>query len=234
MKKTILGLGFTAAFCFAASAQASFLIDIDTDGLDDGPWTPHANFSFGGDTTTASTSIKATGVAGLAGADSLFGGDASLGPDTYQVTYNPGLDGDNANLTGVSLNSEGDIGGPLAGATGDYNIYATWPATNNVNTANNGLVNFTVDDGVGTVFTVQLSQNTVQDDDGDGFGGNEWIYLGTATLDASTTYTLKQEATGNSFVSMRAAGYLFDAVPEPASLGLMGLGGLAMLSRQRR
>jgi hypothetical protein len=234
MRRFFLGLGCAASLCLATSAQASFIIDIDTDTLDDGPIAYHPNFSFGGDTTTASTSAKSTAV-GLAQADSIFGGDGVNFPDTYQVTYEPGVDGDNINLAGQALNDEGDLGSAIvAGGSGEYRIYATWPATNNVS---GGLVTFTLTDGNSNLFSVQINQNTAQGfinpTDGLLYSGNEWIYVGTATLDAGTEYTLRQEAGSNTFVSMRAAGYLFDAVPEPASLGLMGMGGLALLSRKR-
>ena len=230
MKIMKVGLGCAAALCFAASANAAFIIDIDTDGADDGPITYNANFAFGGDTTTASTSAKSTAV-GHNQADSIFGGDGSASPDTYLGLYTPALDGDNVNLAGQALNTEGDIGGALAaGASGEYRVYATWPNTSNVS---GGLTTFRLNDGVGDLFNVQLDQNTVQDEELDG-AGHEWIFLGTATLDANTAYTLYQEAGTNSFVSMRASAYLFDAVPEPATAGLMGLGSMLMLSRKRR
>lgn len=229
MRKLLLGLGCAASLCVATSAQAAFLIEIDTDGADDAVLTFSPNFSFGGDTTTASQSAASLAV-GMNGGDSIFGGNGSNSPDTYRAHYTPAVDGDNINLTGQLLNTEGDNGGALvAGGSGTYRIYATWPATQNVS---GGLTTFALSDGVTDLFSVQLDQNTIQDEEADG-GGNEWIYLGTAVLDANTAYTLRQEAGGNTFVSMRAAGYLFDAVPEPASLGLMGMGGLLLLSRKR-
>ena len=59
-----------------STAQAGYIIEIDTDGADDGVLTYNADFSFGGDTTTASQSATAT-VFGATGGDSIFGGDGS-------------------------------------------------------------------------------------------------------------------------------------------------------------
>lgn len=238
MRKLLLGLGCAASFCVATSAQAAFLVDIDIDGADDGPITYHPNFSFGGDTTTASTSSKSTAV-GHNQADSIFGGDGANFPDTYLVTYHPAVDGDSIDLSGQALNVWGDVGSSIvAGGSGDYAIYATWPHTNNVSDT---ATTFTLGEAAGDLASVTLNQNAAvppRDVTGDGNpdpgSGGEWIYLFTVTLDANTEYTLRQEAGTNTFVSMRASGYLFDAVPEPASLGLMGIGGLALLSRKRR
>ena len=241
MFKTILGLGCAAAmFMASSSAQAGYVLEVDTDGADNGALAFNPNFGFGGDTTTASQSIFSTG-AGLTGGDSIFGGDGSAF-DTYTYSYTPAVDGDNNGtnpVAGQVLNQFGTLGsGVAAGGSGDYDVYAIWPHTNNIS---GGLTTYTLADGVNTLFSVQIDQNNAappRDVDGDlvvdpGSGG-EWIFLGTATLDANTAYTLTQESGAATFVSMRSAGILFDAVPEPASLGLMGLGGLAILGRKRR
>lgn len=237
MRELLLALGCAASLGVASSAQAAFLVEIDTDGADDGVLTYHPNFSFGGDTTTASQSSPSSAV-GLNGADSIFGGNGTNFPDTYQAKYTPAIDGDSIDLSGQALNVWGDVGSSIvAGGSGDYAIYATWPHTNNVS---GNPITFTLGEAAGDLATVSLNQNSAvpqRDVTGDGIpdpgSGGEWIYLFTVTLDANTEYTLRQEAGTNSFVSMRASGYLFDAVPEPASLGLMGMGGLVLLSRKR-
>jgi PEP-CTERM motif len=232
MKKTIFGLGCATAVLMASSAQAAWVMDVDIDGLDDGPVTLNPNFGFNADTGSFGFSSSASNAVGHNAADSIASGGATLGPDTYITTYTPAVDGDNVNVAGLALNDEGDVGGALlAGGSSLYRIYATWPTTNNVS---GGLTTFALNDGIGDLFNIQLDQNTVQDTDGDGSAGDEWIFLGEVTLDANTTYTLTQNSSANTFVSMRLSGYLFDAVPEPASLGLMGIGGLALLSRKRR
>ncbi|WP_428389607.1 PEP-CTERM sorting domain-containing protein [Mucisphaera sp.] len=218
MKK--FALATVASLAFAGAAQAAFIVEVDVDGLDDGPFTPSANFAFGGDTTTASTSIAGTAV-GLTGGDSLFGGNGTA-VDTYTYSYTPGVDADNLVLApGTALNNAGSFATGLAGGASDvYTIYATWPATTNVS---GGDVTFTLEgsDSSSQVLAV-LDQN-----------GNDgtWVKLGSAPLTAGVTYTVVQESGAATFVSMRAAAVMFE-VPEPASAALLGLGGLAALRRR--
>ncbi|QDV77399.1 hypothetical protein [Botrimarina mediterranea] len=203
-------------------ANAAFLIEIDTDGADDGPFTPSPNFSFGGDTTTASSSIASPTV-GLTGGDSIFGGDGVNDPDTYLYRYAPGVDADNLALaTGTALNDDGDFAfGLTGGVSGAYRVYATWPETTNVS---GGDTTFTLSEVGGDLFSVSLDQNNT---------GGEWILLGEANLSAGVVYTLAQTAGSNTFVSMRASAAMFERVPEPtsvaltfgAAIGLLGLRG---------
>ena len=87
---------------FAVRSEAAFLIQIDTDGLDDGVLTYNSHFTFGGDTTTASQSAPSTAY-GLSAADSIFGGDGVAEPDTYVYRYNPTSDADNLATAGIEL-----------------------------------------------------------------------------------------------------------------------------------
>lgn len=222
---------FVAMFIAAASyqmADASYVLEIDIDGEDDGSLTFNPNFAFGGDTSTASQSVLSSAV-GMTGGDSIFGGDGTNFPDTYLYTYTPGTDGSNRTFAaGTPLNDAGDESrGIEAGISGFYDVYATWPSTDNVS---GGLTTFELSDGRSTLFSVEIDQN------GD---GDEWILLGNAFLDAETTYTLSQRAGANTFVSMRAAGVLFDvtAVPEPGSIAFLSaitLAGGCVLGRRRR
>ncbi len=223
MRTWITTLTCAALVWTGATAHAAFVVEIDTDGADDGVLTFSPNFGFGGDTTTASQSAASAAV-GLTGGDSIFGGDGDAEPDTYLYTYDLDVDGDNLALTaGTALNDDGDTASGLtAGGSGPYNVYATWPFTENVSGGNTTFV--LTDDMANELLNVSLDQNGL---------GDEWVLLGSVNLDAARTYTLSQEAGSNSFVSMRSAAVMFDAVPEPASVALLGLGGLVALARRR-
>lgn len=238
MRQTLLLATVLSAIAIATPSWAAFVIEIDTDGADDGPITYNSNFAFGGDTTTASTS-SAANVVGLTGADSIFGGDGSAQADTYTYRYTPGVDGDNTVLaSGTPLNDDGDFAtGLVAGGSGTYNVYAAWPITNNVS---GGLTNFRLEDSMGaSLFTTAVNQNSVNGfvdpANGQTFAGGEWVLVGTADLLADETYTLFQETSNNTFVSMRASGVLFDqtTVPEPGTLALGGLAAAGMLVFRR-
>lgn len=239
--KVKLALSLFAAVVYASTASAGYVLEVDTDGADDGVLTYHPNFSFGGDTTTASQSSLSTAV-GMTGGDSIFGGDGSSFPDTYVYTYTPSVDGDNNGtnpVAGQVLNQYGTLGSALAaGASGFYSIYATWPHTSNVS---GGGTTYTLSDTNGTVAAITIDQNSAappRDVTGDGVpdagSGGEWIPLFTALLDANTTYTLTQEAGSNTFVSTRSAGILFDrVVPEPTGIVMACLAGLALACRRK-
>lgn len=207
-------------------AQASFLLEIDTDGLDDGALTFNPNFSFGGDTTTASQSNPSTAF-GLSGGDSIFGGNGLNQPDTYVYTYTPSVDADN-----LSLPAGTDLGGGLlasglaGGAPGVYAVYATWPISSNVSGGDTLFSAATAGDAFATTF----------DQNGAGAGtGHQWYKMGEITWSSGTITMTQQPTGGNTFVSMRAAAVLFEAIPEPSTLALLGLGLLAAAgSRSRR
>ena len=160
--RLVVGL---CALLMGTAAHGAFIFIIDIDGADDGPITYNSNFSFGGDTTTASTSV-ASSAFGMSG-DSIFGGDGSALPDTYVYTYTPGIDGDNLVLTpGQDLGSGNFASGAVAGGLGLYNVYATWPFTTNVSGGNTQYQLVTA--GVLPVITT-LNQNNQ---------GNTWVLLG--------------------------------------------------------
>lgn len=257
MRSTRTLLCFSASVLMAPAAFGAFVIEPDIDGLDDALFTPSPNFSFGGDTTTASTSIamrsgptgSTTPLIGTTGGDSLFGGDGVALPDTYLYSYTPGVDGSNRSLpAGASLNDDGDVAfGLPGGATGTYRVYATWPQSQN---NSGGPVRYTLNNGATDIATVDVIQNEDVDllffpnannvgvpagsrgVDGN-LQGNEWFFLFEVDLDSSTAYSLSQSPTvANSFVSMRSGGVLFQLIPEPAA-GLLALAGLALAPRRR-
>lgn len=224
---SLLCLAAGCAALAATSAQAAFLIEIDTDGADDGVLTYNSHFTFGGDTMTASQS-SASSAFGLTGGDSIFGGDGVNDPDTYVYRYDPTTDADNLNTAGQALGVRLD-GTPVAGsgnvggAAGPYRVYAAWPFTTNVNAAG---VTYTAVSGANS-FSVLVDQNdpAIQ-------GG--WVYLGDIDYDGSSGIILTQEAEVNSFVSMRSAAVMFEPVPEPTAVLLTSLAAAAALARRRQ
>lgn len=227
-------LSLAIAFTWTSLASAAFLIEIDTDGLDDGPIVYNPHFTFGGDTTIASTSV-ASAAFGLTPADSIFGGDGASEPDTYVYRYDPTSDADNLVTTGIPLgvdlvgaNVSGT--GKTGGAAGDYWVYAAWPATSNVS---GGLTRYTVTSGANSFF-VDVDQNTANDPDGDDFG-DVWVRLGAISYDGSSGIIVTQMPTAaNSFVSMRAAALLFEPTPEPATSVLFLCGAIGLVALRRR
>jgi len=237
---TIVSIGlFTAG-----TGNAAFVVAVDLDPVDDGPISPHPNFSFGGDTTTASDSTPSAAV-GLGAHSSLFGGNGNLFPDTYVVSYTPGTDNDNYSLAaGALLGSSTGFGtetssGLTGGVSGSYKVYITVPSSGNVTSTSTATA---TGDFMSTVVVSGLNLNDggtgVDLDPGPAFVGgavNAWYLLGTVDLTAGNTYTMTLESTGgNTFVSQRLAGVMWEPVPEPSSAALLGLGTFVLIGRRRR
>lgn len=221
MKKGLF-CAFAAIAIGGATTEAAFLIEVDTDGADDAVLTFSPNFSFGGDTTTASQSSPSSAF-GMSGGDSIFGGNGSAF-DTYVFSYDPSVDADNLAITaGTDLGSGNLASGITGGAPGVYSVYVTWPFTANVS---GGPTNFSVTTA-GDSFSTSLDQNA-----GGAGAGNEWFLLGDINWTGGAI-TLTQESTAATFVSMRSAGALFEAIPEPAS-GVLALFAAGLLGARRR
>lgn len=216
----------------APLAQAARIISIDTDGSNNGSVTYNPDFSFGGDTTTAvASSLQATAF-GLPTGDSIYGGDGSSFPDTYVYTYSPLTQTDNLALSaGINLGTGPLSTGLTGGIAGFYNVYAVWPNPSGGVTGGNTSYSITANGVFQT--SVSVNQNSVYD---------QWVYLATIAYSGLGNIVVTQTSSSNTFVSMRAAGMLFERsstrnpVPEPSTwlLMLSGLAGVAMLRRKVR
>lgn len=231
MKRLQIGCTLLAMTLLVSAAQAAYLLEIDTDGMDDGVLTYHPGFSYGGDTTTASQSSPSSAF-GMNGGDSIFGGDGTAEPDTYVYAYNPSAQADNlAVAPGTDLGEGNTASGRVGGGPGSYDVYATWPFTSNVS---GGLTTFDAATA-GDSFQEVLNQNDVDliapVPDG---RGHVWVYLGSINY-TSGDIVVSQSSGSNSFVSMRAAGMLFErTVPEPSSIVFACFAGFSALLTVRR
>lgn len=212
-----------AVLAIAAPVQAEFLVEAHSSGL------ANANFAFGGDTTTASASIPSEAI-GLTATNSLYSGDGVNFGDTYVYSYTPGTDADNLTIpVGTDLGN-GDLATGLpGGGSGLYNVYITWPASTNVNPAGCSLT--ITSDGTDIV-----RDPVDMNDGGTGTpgGNNAWYLIADGIeLTQGNTYTVTQVANVNSWVSMRSHGVMWEAVPEPISLSLLGFGALFIHRRRR-
>ena len=118
--------------------------------------------------------------------------------------------------------------GLTGGGPGLYFVYATWPHSSNVS---GGDTRFT---------TTTTGDSSVIDFDqtGGGIGtGHYWYKVGEVNWSSGPITVTMEPTVQNSFVSMRAAGMLFELerpIPEPSVIALLGLGTLFVAARRRR
>ena len=206
MKRHLAAALIAMSFHLLPMARGAYLIEIDTDGLDDGNFAWNPDFSLGGDTTTAYQSIKATTIC-LTGGDSIYGGNGTQ--DTYIYSYAPDAQADNQYLdSGMALGDGNFATGAFGGGPGRYAVYATWPTTTNVT---GGLTNFQIVTA-GDSASFSIDQNTK---------GNVWVKVGEVDY-TSGPITVTQTPTTSTSVSMRASGVLFELLSGSGTGGYDG------------
>ena len=199
-------------------AQAALIVETHESGK------AFANFS-----GTPRYSTATSGAIGLTATSTAYGNTEDF-PDTYVFSYTLGTDADNTAIAAGTDLGNGDLAtGLTGGGSGFYNVYTSWPASTSVG---GGPAIFTVTYDGGTVVT-SWDQNTGMS--GNPGGTDAWLLIAEGIfLSEGSTYTVTQDATSDAWTSMRSAGVMWEAVPEPATLALLGLGGLLLRSRRRR
>jgi hypothetical protein len=216
------------AVLLTAPVRAAFIVEPDTDGADDGIITYNTHLTFGNGQTAASQSVPGTAL-GLTGGDSIFGGNSPT-VDQYIYSYTPGADADNHAFTaGLALGNGSIASGLTGGGSGLYNVYACWPNTANISDNGATPTSYTAtSDGPDVVTGIN------QDEDTNGaIVGGPWVLIGTVQLTAGQTYQVIQTAPNTLFTSMRSAGVMWEAVPEPSGISMLLLSVTALLRRQR-
>lgn len=223
------------AAVFILPVRAAFMVETHSSGRG------YTNFVGTGPsyTTTQSTAP------GLDATHSAFGGTA-VAPqmDTYTFSYTPGVDADNWDVPQYKYFGNGLYTTNLPGGqTGYYNVYITWPASTNVS----ALCDIIITSAGGPITLLNINMNTggtsalaeslVPDPlPGTVFlgGNNAWLKIASdVLLTAGTTYTVTQITHENTYVSMRSSAVMweFSAIPEPATIMLLGWGMMALRRR---
>ncbi|UCG50131.1 MAG: PEP-CTERM sorting domain-containing protein [Phycisphaerales bacterium] len=221
MKRSVILIGAVcmAGLIFAADVHGAFVVELHPDG-----WA-FANFS---GSPRYSAYAKASLAVGCTTFGSGFGSTADP-PDVYEFSYLLGTDADNVPLAAGTDLGNGNLASGLAGGgTGLYNVYITWPASTNVDPSGCDIV--VTSDGADIVLE-GLDMNT----GGTGAPGanDAWLLIAeNVQLTAGNTYTVTQTANSDAYVSLRGHGVMWEAVPEPCTIGLLGLG-LVFLRRRR-
>jgi hypothetical protein len=230
--KRILALGTVSTIACTQMLQAAFIVEPIAGGK------AYANYAYTGPGGTAASVSALGGTAlGLSGINlSIYGGDGTT--DRYTFSYTPGLDADNTIFTpgqhlGDNYGVENLASGATGGGSGQYEVYATWIPSSAI--TGGGTIFNVSSDGPMTV-TGPIDQNV--GGTGNPGGNAGWFHLGTVSLTAGNTYTVEMTPILSSFVSMRSAGVMWEAirVPEPSTLALSILGGLGLAigARSRR
>jgi hypothetical protein len=158
----------------------------------------YANFSA---TPNGYSSYAVSNAVGCTGTRSAYGGDGDdLQSHTYTFYYTPGTDIDNYSNGAIVPDYAG-------GESGLYNVYVSWPYSNNVS---GGLTHITASsDGDDS----SISVNQDGDDPEATPGAGDWVLIGESLpLSEGNTYTVTMKPSYLTYVSMRAQGVMWQAV----------------------
>jgi len=207
---------FLILVAMAVEVQAVYMVEAHPSGL--------ANYDFTSNGTLG-TSMPSTAY-GTTATNSVFGGNVN--PDTYIYSYTPGTDVDNVTIPAGTDLGNGDLAtGLVGGGSGLYNAYITWPTSTNVTVPGCDIV--ITNDGLNIVLT-GVDMNT--GGTGNPGGNDAWLLIAeNIQLTQGVTYTVTQIANSDTYVSMRSHGVMWEAVPEPCTLSLLGLGFLLLRRR---
>lgn len=168
----------------------------------------------------------------------VYGGNGTT--DEYTFSYKPSDDGNNTDFAAGtlynSLGTDPDLvsSGLDGGTAGFYNIYRIHPGDPGVS---GGLTTYQV--FVNGLELAGLGQSIDQNAADLATGANigRWELIGSVGVpNATDLVTVTMTPDSSTFVSMRASGIMFEYVapiPEPGSVALIGIGGLALLYRRR-
>ncbi|MHC4619905.1 MAG: PEP-CTERM sorting domain-containing protein [Planctomycetota bacterium] len=217
---------FLAAL-LAGFASAAFVVEPYDGSLDGTSGRDYDNF-----TGTPRFSTAQSAAPGLLASHSAYGSTAE---HVYVYSYSPQTDGDNWDTPAYQYFGNGAYSTQQPGGqTGYYNVFITWPASENV-TATCDLA-ITHDGGVVEWLSVNMNTGGTVPPGTDYLGANDsWLMIAESVLlTADHTYTVTQTASAPDWVSMRSSGVMWEfvEVPEPLTLLLMGLGGLLLRKRE--
>jgi hypothetical protein len=163
----------------------------------------------------------------------VFGGNGTT--DEYTFTYSPAANGNNTTFAaGTIFNSLGaapDLvsSGLTGGTAGIYNVYRIAPANPGISGGN---TTYQLSVNGDLKVSQSIDQNAANLATGENIG--RWELLGSVNLLNNTdTVTVTMTPDASTYVSMRASGIMFEPIPEPSVVAMLGIGFILLWVRRR-